>query len=60
MAFAYKSFLSWKLVIWMSILIFEIVILNLIERVSLIVLHLIQFPFTHCVLFEFTNEYSYF
>jgi hypothetical protein len=58
MAFAFLNFLSGNLVIWRTILIFEIVILNLIERVSFILLHLIQFAFTHLVLFEFTNEYT--
>jgi hypothetical protein len=57
-AFADHCFHCWNLVILMSTLIFEMVILNLIERVSLIVLHLIQFPFTYYVLVEFTNEYS--
>ena len=58
MAFAYLSFLDWILVIWSSILIFEIVILDLVEGVSVILLQLIQFAFTHYLLFEFTNEYT--
>jgi hypothetical protein len=57
-AFAYLIFLNWILVIWISILIFLIVILDLVERVSVILLHLIQFAFTHSVLFELTNEYT--
>ncbi len=58
MAFAYLSFLNWNLVMNSSILIFEIVKLDLVERVSVILLQLIQFAFTHSVLFEFTNEYT--
>ncbi len=60
MAFGYLSFLNWNLATWISILIFLIVILDLVERVSVILLQLIQFAFTHSVLFEFTNEYTAF
>jgi hypothetical protein len=56
--FAYLSSLNWNLGNWKNILIFEIVILDLVERVSVILLQLIQFAFTHFVLFEFTNEYT--